>query len=189
MYVIKPYESAVTLFSTDGHVRTFASKKEALNALGYRWIKWNVGRHFGSVSHKELTYKREPGTDRRVLRFYEVYNTPHNILRDESGRPLVAEDFDGIREERKKWSRYDYLRNWNGEGSVPGIGRPRNGHYYRRIQTLHARSQSQCLDEFDIAPRARRNATNIPNNYDDIRIAAREIRNWKKYRKTRWKQS
>ncbi|WP_157058441.1 hypothetical protein [Azoarcus sp. CIB] len=39
----------------------------------------------------------------------------------------------------------------------------------------------------EVAARAERNARNLPNNWDDFRVASREDRSWKRHRRTRWK--
>jgi hypothetical protein len=68
------------------------------------------------------------------------------------------------------------------------VFRWRGGHYFRRPQTLNERRQAVAItDDGEVPPRARRNQRNLVNANDDLRIGARDIRNWKHYRRTQWK--
>jgi hypothetical protein len=52
------------------------------------------------------------------------------------------------------------------------------GHYYRHPKTTQELREGPT--------RARRNG--LPSSWDDLRIMARENRNWKQFRKTQWKE-
>lgn len=55
----------------------------------------------------------------------------------------------------------------------------------QELRELHG-SRVDYREDEDI-PRVRNKRRNIPTWYDDRQVAAREDRNWKKYRKTQWR--
>lgn len=182
MHIIKKYETSVTLFSVNGGVWVYKSKRAAIKELGYYWIQNNVAKDFVTFSHRERLWSAdgEGWTER------PVYRGANYVMRDDLGEALTVGDFAEFKPVyRPRW--YRKLENWNGVGPVPGISRPRGYRWTRRVGTTNERRQAQVLDEFDVPPRARRNARNLPTVWDDIPIAAREDRNWKRFRKTQWK--
>lgn len=178
MHLIPHYQTTVTLFSREGDVWVYPSKQAALKALGRYWIAENVRREFCSFAYREWGAGEFASCDGQA-----VYQTARYIMRDDAGEPLTAVDFPAPPRPR----RYRLLDWWNGEGPVPGIGRPRGGHYFRHIRTTQARRQAQRMEEGEVAPRARRNLRNLPNAWDDFGVAAREDRSWKRHRRTQWK--
>ena len=185
MKVIPPYQTTVTLFGLDGTVLHFKSLKRALKALGFNWICEKVAREF-------CLFKGccAVGADSPLL---PTYVGSAFIMRDDNGLPLTADDFKELVQERKKLSRWrarqKLLENWYGKGPVPFVHKRSAGqHTYRRIRHANARRQAvEVAEEGEIAPRARRNLKNLPNNWDDYLVAAREIRSWKRFRKHQWK--
>lgn len=181
MVVIPAYQTAVTLFGRDGSVRVFPSKQAARRKLGLSWIRENVGRDFRVFSHTS-------NLGGKVFERSAVYIDYPYVMRDDFGDILTAEDFATPLPWLTGWSIYRRYRFWNGEGPVPGVFRWRSGHYFRRPQTLNERRQAVALvGEGEVPPRARRNQRNLVNANDDLRIGARDIRNWKRYRRTQWK--
>lgn len=186
MHIIKPYETSVTIFHRDGGAWTYPTKKALLNELGMRWIMNNVGKHF-----REFRYAYQ------VLgvtgwRYEPVYSEHEYIMRDDDGKALTHGDFADIVERRKTYWGYRgrLLDNWNGEGPVPGVRRPRGGNYFRHPKTTNERRwATPVLEDGEPAPRAARNSHHLPNSWDDYQRASREDRNWKRFRKTRWKQA
>jgi len=184
MYIIKPYQTAVTLFSRDGDFRVFSCIEHAYRQLGDRFIGRKVGPDFRVFLHESHTWSERDGE--MVCRTEPVYLEFGFILRDDAGKALTLSDFAHLRQ--PSWMRWNFaLRTWNGKGPVPNIGRLRGGHYFRHPGTMAERRQAQVMDEFDVAPRAARNERNLPTAYDDFHVAAREDRSWKRHRKTRWK--
>lgn len=94
-------------------------------------------------------------------------------------------------EEKNKVNRSSYwYRLYNKiyvyrDGPVPYVGKRNHGHYYRRMKTTQERRWSYSAVVDGVPWRARRNARNLPNPWDDIVIG--RLKNWKKYRKTQWK--
>lgn len=182
-HVIKPYETAVTLFGRDGGVWSYPSKKAALKALGKCWISEKVGTHFREYRESSLLWSKTEGHYLRI----PIYAYSEFIMRDDFGQPLTWADFRVLPTRRIFW-RYPKLENWNGEGPVPGVQRHRGYHYFRRPGTTQERRQSFAVrEEGEPAPRAGRNATNLPNSYDDIGRSSAEGRNWKRYRSHQWR--
>ena len=186
MHIIRPYETAITLFGADGTVYSYASLKEALKTLGIAWIRNHVGEHFRVFSHHEVDYGRpaEAGRARPVYKHHAY------IMRDDAGCPVTAAHFSKLLP-RRRYNHYTWLYgSWNGEGAVPRTGKSRGGHYYRRPGTTAERRASFVIaEEGEVAPRAARNAANLVNAWDDYRVSCREDRNWKRFRKTQWKTS
>lgn len=183
MHVIKPHETAVTLFGRDGGVWVYPSKKAALAALGANWISRNVGAHFCECDGRAPVWaEAESRVDWRPWYSYHEF-----VMRDDFGQPLTWSNFSELQPRCTYW-RYRYLDNWNGEGPVPGIHGRRHYRYFRRPGTTPERRISFAIaEDGEPAPRAARNATNLPNSYDDIGRSNVECRNWKRFRKQQWR--
>lgn len=188
MHQIPEYQTAVTLFSRDGEVQVYRTMKEALKALGTRWIAANVGAHFRVFDHNA----RHFDTDRRTWVSEPQYVERNYIMRNDAGEVVTAADFYPLAERRRwrgwyRWGRA--LENWNGVGPVPCIGRPRGGHYYRRPETMMERRQAAMVlkEEGEVAPRGKRSLKHLPNAWDDYRVAARDERGWKRHRRTQYR--
>lgn len=190
MYIIKSYQTAVTLFSRSGAVRTFASKAEALRELGYTWIRNHVAAQFCTWSHMEYrAFNGRPAPSWEMVtgnvRVHPVYTYADFIMRDDAGSPLVIGDLAPVRRRRPYYRQA--MMTWNGGGPVPYTGRRRGGHYFRHVKTTNERRAAQLVDDTDVAPRGRRNANNLANSWDDYYVTSREDRNWKRFRKTQFK--
>ena len=196
MHVISAPQTAVTMFSRDGEVYVYPSLAAAYKALGSRWIAQYVGKNFREFSHRtRVKSDGNPATVGWVLQGFPyvhetVYVERDYIMRDDFGTPLTIADF-AVFQERNRYRgwRYRWLSTWNGEGPVPGVSKCRGGHhYYRRIHHMNARRQCfPVREEGEVPPRAARNQHHLPNNWDDYRVANREDRNWKRYRRTQWR--
>jgi hypothetical protein len=188
MHVIKAHEPAVTLFSRDGEVRVFASMSDALRQFGYRWMCNHVAADFRMFSRAARYPVQDPLTGR--LRWFTepVYTESRYIMRGDFGESLTADDFKPLLSRRPGWrSRRDRVwANWNGIGPVPFVRRPRGGHYFRRPGTLNERRLAQVVAD-EPAPRAKRSFRNLPSDYDDFGVAARDDRNWKRHRRQQWR--
>jgi len=175
MHIIPAYKPAVTLFSREGAVTRFKSKHDALATLGFAWIRDNVGTDFSSRWYCEDNWS---------------WVACKYVMRTDFGQVLTSEDFRGMNPPRASaWrSRYTYC----GEGPVPGVRKFRGGgHYFRRMRHMSERRQAALVvvEEGEVAPRPSRNTHGLPNPWDDYRVTSRDDRNWKRYRKTRWKPS
>jgi hypothetical protein len=181
MVVIPAYQTAVTLFGRDGSVCVFPSKQAARRALGLPWIQENVGRNFRVFSHTS-------NLGGKIFERHAVYVDYPYVMRDDFGGILTAEDFATPSPWHPDWSIYRRYPFWNGEGPVPGLFRWHSGHYFRHPKTLNERRLAIAMADLgEVPPRARRNHRNLVTANDDLRISARKIRNWKRYRRTQWR--
>lgn len=189
MHDIPAHETAVTLFSRDGGVWVYPSLAAALKAYGKRWIADNVGPHFRIFDCAARYFDFE----RRVWVTEPRYVEYAFIMRNDAGEVVTLATFAALiqrRRWRSRWSRM--MDRWDGQGPVPGVRCCRGGRrYHRRPQTMMERRQAGLVleEEGEVAPRGPRKANHLPNSYSDYRIAAREDRNWKQYRRTQWKTS
>lgn len=181
MHTIQAHTTSVSLFTSDGKVRTFKSYAAALKALGIRWIAANVGEHFCAFTGFETRY-----TENGVVR-KPCYSGAYAIMRNDRGEPVTAATFYALNAKpfTPWWNRR--YSGWNGEGPVPGTGKGHNGHYCRRVGTTSEKRMAQMVDPEEPAPRAARNVSNLPDSWDDYGVAARADISWKRFRKTRWK--
>lgn len=62
-------------------------------------------------------------------------------------------------------------------------------HYFRQPQTLNEKRAASAHECDGLQIRGKRNVGNLVDSFDDIHIAAREDRSWKRFRKTRWRES
>ena len=174
---IAPHDPAVLLIHKSGSVTRYASLAKAYQALGYTWLS----QHLGEVFSEGCLLEHAP------------YYVPAVawIMRTEHGEVITLEDFESFRPTRLASSFwYRRFRFYSGTGPVPGCGRRRGGRWFRRPKTMQSRRQAGLvLNEEDERPvRARRNAANLPTSWDDWRISSLEDRNWKRFRKTQYKQ-
>lgn len=186
MYHIPAYETAVTLFSRDGNVWAYPTLQAALKDLGRDWIARHVGPHFRVYRCNARFFN----TARESWASEPVYDEHAFIMRDDAGEPVTLANFYPLLERRRYQSRWTrMLDTWNGEGPVPGVHKTSAGrHYCRRMETMNERRQASLVlaEEGEVAPRAARNASHLPNSWDDFWVSARGNRNWKRFRKTRW---
>lgn len=143
----------------------YESRKHAVQALRYGWLWHNLVT--------ELT----PADDIWATRLADS-----QWICEEGDRRLSLSDFAAY----KPQARYASASTWNGEGPVPGVSRPRNGHYYRRMKTMGERRKAIPIDD-EPGPRPSRSANRLPNSWDDHRRMNLRNNNWKRFRKTQWK--
>jgi len=178
MVIIKPYQTAISLFHKDGTVRFFASLAEARKALGYSWIAAHVGKNFSEFSH--ISNLCDGVHERQAI--YAEFDW---VMRNDFGEAVTADDFYRVRVLRS----YNRFGPWSGVGAVPGTRKSRGGRRMRRrIKTLSERRDCPAvLDDGEVAPRASRNATNLPTSWDVPYKWNTWQRTWKDHRKTQWK--
>lgn len=187
MYVIPPYVPTVTLHGADGTSHTFESITAALKTLGYHWIRRNVGPDFDTPNPFDYAWDPVAGRTNRPYRF---------VLRDDTGRTLLLEDFAALLHYREvnqfgiAFWRYRGHRQWNGTGPVPGTGRGHWASMFRSPRSTGAKRAAALVlkDELEPPVRAKRNVSNLPSAWDDIQFSSRHIDNWKRYRKTQYRQ-
>ena len=125
--------------------------------------------------HKVMTRSWSWSTLNPVYRYYSY------TLRDSLGNYVDVLDIQNqYNTQHPKYFKYNRF-----SGKKCSAGR----HYYRRVRNLNERKQTEewKVDHRAPKPRARRNLRNLPDTWDDYRVASREDRNWKNFRKTQWK--
>ncbi len=72
---------------------------------------------------------------------------------------------------------------------IPGTGKSSGGHYFRRMRFVgaHRAEAASCVDDYGDRQRVRGKVHRPPNNWDDFPISSRDDRNWKRFRRTRWR--
>jgi len=60
--------------------------------------------------------------------------------------------------------------------------------YFRNPKTQNSRKWADAHND-DVKGRSKRSATALPTTYWDLHHANRYINNWKRYRKTQWKNN
>lgn len=161
----------VTMKFRDDRVAIFRTLEEALRAIGRR-AAWRVVEAFPGISCP--------------YRFGEPV-----ILLDEFGM-VIPTWRTGEEMDRLALGRTD-PRVVRPGVPIPGTGRHRGGHYFRRPRTRAELRDLAGLDvdamdpeDFPMRLRARVRRRNIPTAWDDIPIRGKG-RNWKAFRRTRWK--
>lgn len=134
--------------------------------------------------------------DTFVGRGYLIYFgiwIPHKEFRkvayNEKGKLLTVDYLIGI---IRKHYDYPVWTTRRCKPNCPHPGKKRCTHwgtYYRRIRTFQERKWANAWDDedFEIKVRKPRNASNLPNSWNDIVRTDFENRNWKRYRKHQWK--
>lgn len=183
MHIIKPYETAVTLFHVDGGVWTYPSLCAAAKDLGLNWINRNVGEHFVQYTHKEYSYQEDG-----KRKAQPVYRTHAYIMRNDFGQAVTWLDFGHLVRKTLPWYQRRYL-DWNGKGPVPGTGKPKAGHdYYQKGSPSRLRRTAvTAKDEGEVRPRPKQD---LGSHYDDAwdwYSYNRCKRSWKHYRKHQWR--
>jgi hypothetical protein len=207
MHIIKPYQTAVSLFCRDGRAWHFPSLKAARKELGLRWISNNVAEHF-------RTYRQTVWRDADGMRLYyggttsekgacypeRFYDERDYIMRDDNGKPVTYHTFYSTlpyeqRNGRKYVAKYRMWnakhREWTGTGPVPGISRRRNGSRRGRdISYMNAMRVAETFgEEGEVAVRPSRGKSLQADRWDTYLRASRQDRSWKNFRKTQWKDS
>ena len=176
MFVIKPYETAVSLFSANGEVEVFPSINAVRRKYSKYWIRKNVGPDF-----KEFLCIS--GLSQKMHYRHAEYQHWQYVMRDDFGSKLSADD---IYPEVKR-KPYDLYPLWNGEGPVPGLFKRSGRRYFRQPRTTQERRLSYpVFEDGEVAPRNSRNSRNLPHAWDDLVRNDNNQRNWKFYRRTRW---
>ncbi len=209
----------IQLISKDGVVDTYKNKEEAYKMLGYNFIYNNVGfeirefkrtdyysRMIASDARKSLNNKwihngkmRYGDAIRDIGEYAELnYYNLFLLVNDFNEKLCIIDFIECVRRERSISDERKYLaynkKYWNGEGAVPGTGKKTFSRFYRRPKTLNILRQS-CEIEFNddedivIPFRASRTKWNIPTAWDDKPRSDIRIKNWKKHRKTQYKES
>lgn len=200
MYKVPEFKPKVYLIHRDGRKWEFKNITEAANSL---WNDGYLGRYreaplFASHFKEARPHDYFDDENRNALIGSVIYHD--YVVRDEVGEVITPADLKDIRtkERKSKWrSRYDerdhIAEKFFRELPVPytGGGSWRSG--YRHVRTTTEIHDNEFLKydedaiEYDIKPRARR-TQNLPTAWNDIWRNDYRDHNWKRHRKTQWKE-
>ena len=191
MHIVPDFPTSVYLIENTGTYWVYRNLTHAADELN-RLHFFIPGRRYIGKFHREVISLFEWMDDcyRSEIINYQF------ILRGELGEVYTIEDL--LAAKTPYVSRYTKRRAAvkNAEfrkDPVPGIGKyRRQANWLRRIHTTSERRMAEAhsdveMKEYDVKVRAKRNARNLPDSWDDYR---RHIeKNWKSQRKTQWKIS
>lgn len=151
-----------------------------------------IDDHYRAIGHYDHTHEE-----------YVIGGHIEYILRSDFGEIITVDDLNTawstIRKERldahleKKYkeANKDFRR-----APAPHTRCRRGGgySYYRQFHTFPEYRDNEALlsdedaQEYRIIPRPKRVSMNLPNNWDDIGRSDYKNKNWKRHRKTQWKE-
>ena len=106
------------------------------------------------------------------------------VAYNEKGKLLTVDHLLGLsyKHQNERHSKYRWRYNSWSKNNY------HRGSCHRRIRTTQERRWAHAWDDEEFAPkvRGRRNASNLPNSWDDY--WRYNLKNWKDHRKTQWKQ-
>ena len=181
MIPTRPTPLPVSLIDASGHARRFESLAACVEALGLPWLRAHL-----SLQHR--TPDPYDPTDRSLVRVAAF------VLRDFLGDPVphtacvaacgaLSRPFPARYRWRLAW------HTWNRVGPVPYTGRPHHRRYSRAVRTFREIRDSVAVIVEDGEPpfRCARSRHHLRTRRDDPSVAAREDRNWKRHRRTQWR--
>lgn len=192
------FTDGIVLIHKDGKRWEFKDIYEAVNTF----VKWriicyydgshpSVGEHFGPITK----YNWE-------TRETEVTGHIKYIIRTEFGEVITDVDLEKVRNEKRAQRRRYYTekeierdeRDFRCAPAPYTRCRRGGGGWYRKIRTYGEHRETVALlhdedaIEYDVKPRAKRNTHNLPNSWDDFTRSDYRNHNWKRQRKTQWKE-
>ncbi|HCW06988.1 MAG TPA: hypothetical protein DGG95_06450 [Cytophagales bacterium] len=177
-YAVVPIESPVILRSRSGEVYTYSSYRKFLSLINY-----NICNRIGVVFRVDK-YDFE---ERKYIYTADFVAMQKGIVLDPTKIREDLKEFNyatGRQKHKAWWYRSNKIYTYRG-GPVPYIGKRSGGGYYRHMKTTQERRWSFAAKVDGVPWRARRNARNLPNPWDDI--CRTVTKSWKKHRKTQWK--
>lgn len=178
MYIVPKHVDTFRLLDRDRKVvAVFSSTDEASRAFVQWWGKWwrhnRTTIHVGSYYGCWLQHRDYLGNVIGVL----PEGSDH-VLVDMYGVIIPIKDIRTIKS--KKYFEHSYVKGQ----TVPNIGRPRNGSWYRHPSNKRTRSLAQVIDNDE--PKMRDKAADVPNSWDDnVRQKLRD-KSWKRFKKAQY---
>jgi len=195
MHIVPEFIPKVYLIHRDRRRWEFKNIEEAANTL---W-QWNlIGRYREApLIGSNFTETREYDYTDEV--HYNVVTYDY-IVRDEIGETITPTELKDVRtkDRESKWrSRRDatveVAKNHFRTIPIPYTGKRGWRSHYRHVRTTAEIRENEFLKydedsiEYDVKPRARR-TQNVPTVWDDIIRNDYRDHNWKRHRKTQWKE-
>lgn len=177
MHIPAPPRLPVLLISSTGDTTPYESLGDFIAAVGLAWIRIAIGPR----PPYPRVFDQENGFSRPVYPF---------VLRDAFGDRLTFEDCEALARERRRqaprhrgrWGQA--LATWNGKGPVPLTGKRRAGHWFRHPLTTSQLRAAAGVERSEGEPefRGARRHGYLRDAWDDVRVAARDDRSWKRHR-------
>ncbi|MEE9572800.1 MAG: hypothetical protein V3W20_07130 [Candidatus Neomarinimicrobiota bacterium] len=184
MYTVEQYKPEIRLISNiDGVVGVYPDYETFLEGLNYFFVE----------QHVVTTFKDWPSSWYNFIKFGETF--PRYIVRDKFGSVFTpTEILNDISKSRRsepnpnKWynKKHDFIYR---ETPVPFTGKRIRGFYiwYKKPRTTQELRWNEAHGEYS---RGKRRKGYLPTAWDDYpRGDHRERKNWKRRRKTQWKQN
>lgn len=185
MYEVKKYVPKVRLISRAGSIWEYNSMSKAYYIINSRRLWTEIGNSFKDSVY---SFRFIKGKCIKVVTF------PNYILRTELGDVITVDELRDYSPPKRPYFLYRHLPFKFRKGSVPNIHCSRGGfHYYRKIKTTqeHRANRAVLTDEdaklYRVKVRGKRAKNFLPNTWDDIIYSDITIKNWKKYRRTQYK--
>lgn len=176
----------------DGKLRMIAemSLEELLSyASGRRYFR----EYFGNSTEDRINflftglafdpYRNKPLSINGVDYYPDCRWSYAYVVFDEKYRVVTVDRLVGYRRARDKvwWKAYhkDHYRRYS--------GRKYRSYRRRHPKTTHERRWHHAWDDEEYAPKVRASRNHLPDAWNCMYPVNREIDNWKRYRKTRWK--
>lgn len=168
-------DGCVIVFDTMKALREFVQDNRiVVNAYHREW--------FGEFSRRPITnFKNQPGLKLRKAIW---------IVRDDRGQIVVPADWKIERHWHVSLYEKDRINAANLGLAIPGTGRRGRRNYYRMPRGNGAkRAACEAHQRLDIDEVKVNRRIKVPSsNWDDIRRSDIYERNWKRHRKTQWKE-
>lgn len=185
MYEVKKYVPKIRLISRAGSIWEYNSMSEINYIINLRRLWEEIGNSF---KDSILSFRWIKG------KITEIPTWPNFIIRTELGDIVTVDDLKKYSPTKRYYYKYRYFPFKFRKGPVPNIHCCRGGfHYYRHIKTTqeHRANRAILTDEefklYRVKVRAKRAKNFLPNTWDDILYSDITIKNWKKYRRTQYK--
>lgn len=185
----------VYLYSRNNDAQIFDNKDEAFIKLGTNFIANNVALYIGNPDDHYYSFGHNSNLTTAEYRSLCSWGSQRRFgdfcLRNEYGDILTLVDFrEQVLANKKPFVSF-WLREWNGEGAVPGTGKRRRcyGGYIRYPKTFNALKAADfyCEEDGEVPVRGKRRKGYVPTCWDDKPRKDRGVRNWKRQRKTQYK--
>lgn len=193
------FTDKIYLLHKDGRRWEFKDIYDAVETLkdwglydGHHRDSKYIDDHYRAIGHYDHDHEE-----------YVIDGHIEYILRSDFGEIITIADLNTARDIVRN-DRFDaYLDNKHSiatknyrNGPVPNIRCLRGGgySYYRRIHTFAEHRDNEGLlrdedaQEYRVIPRPKRVSMNLPNSWDDIGRSDYRNKNWKRHRKTQWKE-
>jgi hypothetical protein len=195
IHIVPKYKIKYCVYESDGRVYGPYDDKNDFSKYWHNARKlWEMsfGTHFHVKSWVDDFHRP---THQKYINMMERWKEDKDpdivfgafILKNEFGDVVhpdeIREIFREYRQARRPYNHWTYTMYHRGF-------KPRTGNYFRHPKTQRDRRWTHAHDdrELNLRVRAKRSKASLPTCWEDIMVD-RKNNNWKRYRKTQWKDS